>query len=89
MTLRRWPDGVDGKSFFTNVVPTIDPIGSRPRSGPEIERADPVLPGRRASLAGVDGQHGGARTPCAHGSQRDLESPTIWSSTSTLDRRRR
>ena len=77
VTLRRFPDGVEGNSFFEKRCPGHRPdwlgtvLGPGDRNG-----RHPLLLPRLGTRAGVGGQHGGARDPRPHGAP-DIETPTM------------
>ena len=84
--LRRFPNGVDGGSFFEKRCPDAPPgRGCRWRSGPgDRNGRHRVLRARRAGGAGVGGQHGRAGAARADGAGRGpRRRPRPWCSTST------
>ena len=71
VTLRRYPNGVDGQSFFEKRCPSHRPEWIGTFAGPgRPQRHDRVLRARLHRRAGVVGQHGRARDPRADGARR-------------------
>ena len=83
LTVKRWPDGVEGKSFFQKQAPAHRPDWVPDRDGARGAKADrlPARPG--PADAGVACEPGGPRTAHAAGARRgDRAARPRWSSTS-------
>ena len=79
VTLRRYPNGVDGQSFFEKRCPSHRPEWVGTFAGPgDRNGTHRLLRARLRRGAGVGGQHGRARAARADGAAAtDIEAPTM------------